>query len=89
MAPIEETRALDADAFTLMHEIFEAYQSFTSSPPLQSLYRYVREPGALADVVAQLMEVGIDKMQQILETRNVVARLETILGWMREGASTR
>jgi ATP-dependent Lon protease len=36
-----------------------------------------------ADVVVQLMEVGIEKMQQILETRDVVARLDAILGWMR------
>jgi len=38
----------------------------------------------LADVIVQLMEVGIEKMQQVLETADVVARLETILGWMRE-----
>ena len=86
VTPIEETRALDAAAFTLTREIIEAYQGFANSPPPQSLYRYAREPGVLADVVVQLLEVGIEKMQQILETRDVVARLETILGWMREGS---
>jgi len=86
VAPIEETRTLDADAFTRTREIFEAYQSFTNSPPPQSLYRYAREPGVFADVVVQLLEVGIERMQQILETRDVVARLETILGWMRAGS---
>jgi ATP-dependent Lon protease len=89
VAPIEETRALDADAFTLTREIFDMYQGYTNSPPPQSLYRYAREPGVLADVVVQLLEVGIEKMQQILETRDVVARLETILGWMRAGSPAR
>ena len=84
VATIEETRALDADAFMRTREIFEAYQGFTNSAPPQSLYRYAREPGVLADVVVQLMEVGIEKMQQALETSDVVARHETILGWMRE-----
>jgi ATP-dependent Lon protease len=83
VATIEETRALDADAFIRTREIFEAYQGFASSAPPQSLYRYAREPGVFADVVVQLMEVGIEKMQQILETRDVVARLDAILGWMR------
>ena len=86
VAPIEETRGLDAEAFMLTREIFEAYQGFTNTAPPQSLYRYASEPGVLADVVVQLMEVGIDKMQQVLETGDVVARLETILGWMREGS---
>jgi ATP-dependent Lon protease len=89
VATIEETRALDADAFMRTREIFEAYQGFTNSAPPQSLYRYAREPGVLADVVVQLMEVGIEKMQQVLETRDVVARLEAILGWMREVSPAR
>jgi ATP-dependent Lon protease len=84
VATIEETRALDPDAFMRAREIFETYQRFANAPPPQSLHRYAREPGVLADVVVQLMEVGIDRMQQILETGDVVARLETILGWMRE-----
>jgi ATP-dependent Lon protease len=84
VATIEETRALDPEAFIRAREIFETYQSFANSAPPQSLRRYAREPGVLADVLVQLMEVGIDRMQQILETSDVVARLDTILGWMRE-----
>jgi ATP-dependent Lon protease len=84
VATIEETRALDPEAFIRAREIFETYESFAHSAPPQSLRRYAREPGVLADVVVQIMEVGIDKMQRILETGDVVARLDTILGWMRE-----
>jgi ATP-dependent Lon protease len=86
VAPIEETRGLDPEAFMLTREIFDAYQGFANTAPPQSLYRYASEPGVLADVVVQLMEVGIDRMQQVLETGDVVARLQTILGWMREGS---
>jgi hypothetical protein len=31
---------------------------------------------------------GIEKMQKILETSDVVARLESILGWMKDGPSS-
>jgi uncharacterized protein len=86
VAPIEELRALDAEAFTLTREIFEAYQGFTNTAPPQSLYRYAREPGVLADALAQLVEFGIDRRQQVLEIPDVVARLKTILGWMLEDA---
>ncbi|RZN32952.1 LON peptidase substrate-binding domain-containing protein [Bradyrhizobium sp. Leo121] len=86
VAPIGELRAVDTEAFALTREIFEAYQGFTNTVLPPSLYRYAREPGVLADVLAQVLEVGIEKMQQILEIPDVVARLETILGWMRAGA---
>jgi ATP-dependent Lon protease len=83
VAPIEETRALDMEAFALTREIFDAYHSFTNAAPPQSLYRYSREPGVLADVLVQILEFGIERTQQILETSDVVVRLETILAWMR------
>jgi len=89
VATIEETRALDPEAFARAREIFEAYESFAHAATPQSLRRYAREPGVLADVLVQLMEVGIHRMQQILETGDVVARLDTILGWMREPTSAK
>jgi ATP-dependent Lon protease len=39
----------------------------------------------LADVIAALPSVGIDKKQQILETSDVVTRLETIFNLMKAG----
>jgi ATP-dependent Lon protease len=81
--PIAETRALDAQAFTLTRELFNTYEGYAKTAAPQSLYRYAREPGVLADVVIQLMEVGVEKTQRILETSDVVTRLETILDWMR------
>lgn len=89
VAPIGELRALDAEAFARTREIFEAYQSFTNTAPPPSLYRYASEPGVFADVLAQVLDLGIEKTQQILETPDVVMRLETILGWLRAGAPAR
>ena len=82
--PIQDLREFDATAFTLMREIFDAYQPYTRSPPPYALHRYSREPGVFADVVVHLMEVGIGKTQQILETNDVIARLELILAWMKD-----
>jgi ATP-dependent Lon protease len=41
----------------------------------------------LADMIAQLLKVDIDKKQQVLETSDVVTRLETVLAWMKAGAA--
>ena len=84
IAPVEELRASDADAFTLTRELLEAYRRFAGTEPPQSFYRYVGEPSVLADVVAQHMGLGIERSQQILETRDVVTRLQALLGWTRE-----
>jgi uncharacterized protein len=83
--PIQETHEFDVTAFARMREIFDEYQTYTRTPPPYALRRYTREPGVFADVVVHLMEVGIEKTQQILETNDVVARLESILAWMKDG----
>jgi uncharacterized protein len=83
--PIQDIHEFDATAFARMREIFDAYQAYTRTPPPFALHRYSREPGVFADVVIQLMEVGVGKTQQILETNDVIARLEIILGWMNDG----
>jgi uncharacterized protein len=83
--PIQETHEFDTAAFARMRAIFDAYQTYTRAPPPYALHRYSREPGVFADVVVHLMEVGIEKTQQILETNDVVARLESILGWIKDG----
>jgi ATP-dependent Lon protease len=45
----------------------------------------IREPGMLADAVAPLLSIGVDNKQQILETGDVVTRLEMILELMKAG----
>jgi ATP-dependent Lon protease len=86
--PIQDIHEFDATAFARMREIFDAYQAYTRTPPPFALHRYSREPGVFADVIVHLMEVGIGKTQQILETNDVIARLELILAWMKDGTSS-
>ena len=83
--PVQDLHEFDATAFALMREIFDAYQAYTRTPPPYALHRYSIEPGVFANVVVNLMEVGIGKTQQILETNDVIARLELILAWMKDG----
>ena len=62
-------------------------QAVVTQPPASdpSTLAEISEPGMLADAVAPLLSIGIDKKQQILETSDVVTRLETILDIMKTG----
>jgi uncharacterized protein len=42
----------------------------------------IREPGALADAVAPILVAEIDQKQDLLETGDVVRRLEKIIALM-------
>jgi ATP-dependent Lon protease len=95
--PVEERRGQSAEAATLSSAVLDAYQSyasvdFSSLPPgprnrvgLPS----IGNPSLLADTVAPLLSIGIDKKQQLLEASDVVTRLEMILDLMQavKGAS--
>ena len=91
--PIEETRGQTPEAVALSRAVLRAYQvyaniDFSALPQeLQARFRLpsMGEPGRLADSVALLLSVGIDKRQQLLETSDVVARLEKILELMKAG----
>ena len=43
----------------------------------------MEEPGALADAIAPLLPIAIEQRQQLLETADVVARLQAILELMK------
>jgi len=85
-APIEETRGQEAEAFSLMSAVLERFQAYRnaslSSPPYARL-PHIREPGVLADAVASFLLTGVEQRQDLLETSDVVARLEKILAIMR------
>ena len=86
--PIQESRGAEEEAFNLSRTVLEKLQahrgldilSYTSWP-----YRYlsnIREPSVLADAIAPLLSVEIDKKQELLETSDVVTRLENIIALM-------
>jgi ATP-dependent Lon protease len=85
-ARIEESRGQEAEAFSLMRAVlerFEAYRNASlSSPPYAHLLD-IREPDELADAVAPLLVVEIDRRQDLLETSDVITRLEKILALMK------
>jgi ATP-dependent Lon protease len=96
VAPIEEGRGQSAEAATLSRAVLDAYQiyanvDFSSLPPGPKA-RFglpsIGDPSLLADTVAPLLSIGIEKKQQLLETTDVVTRLETILDLMNAGRPT-
>jgi uncharacterized protein len=90
IAPVEEERSQTAEALNLSRAVLGAYLIYAKidfSPPLQgpqTRFRlpYVGDPSILADSIAPSLSVGIDKKQQLLETGDVVTRLEMLLGMM-------
>jgi ATP-dependent Lon protease len=90
ITPVEEGRNQSAEAAALSRTVLDAYMIYAkidlSLPPEGPRTRfhlpYVGDPGMLADSIAPSLSVGIDKKQQLLETGDVVTRLETLLGLM-------
>jgi uncharacterized protein len=86
---IEELRTQSAEAIALAQTLIEAFQSYaniTLGPLPEALLRqlpHIREPAILADTVAPLLAIGRDQKQDLLETADVVARLEKIHDRMR------
>jgi uncharacterized protein len=93
VAPITEARGRSAEAVALSRAVLEAYQiyanvDFSSVPPgprARHSLPSIGDPSLLADTVAPLLSVGIEKKQQLLETGDVVSRLEMILDLMKAG----
>jgi uncharacterized protein len=93
VAPLEQTRSHGAEAIALFRTVLEAYQHWAnvdfSAVPLgpQAGLRLpnMDAPGALADAIAPLLPIGIEQRQQLLETTDVVVRLEAILELMKAG----
>ena len=93
VAPLEQTRGHTAEAVALVRAVLEAYQlwakvdfsALPQGPHARLRLPSVEEPGGLADAIAPLLSVGIDQRQKILETSDVVARLETIVELMKAG----
>jgi uncharacterized protein len=91
--PIEASGGETAEAVILSRAVLDAYRVYAkvdySALPqeLQARLRLpsIEDPGALADSIAPLLSIGIDRRQQLLETTDVITRLETILGLMRAG----
>jgi len=91
VTPIEESRRQSAEAGDLSRAVLDAYQiyaniDFSSLPPRSRFaLPSIGDPSLLADTVAPLLSIGMDKKQKLLEISDVVTRLETILDLMKSG----
>jgi uncharacterized protein len=84
ITPIEDRRGFDPEASKLKQTVLgklETYLNINFSqpqPPYARLPR-IHEPGTFADAVAPFLPIRIDERQDLLETSDVVTRLEKIL----------
>jgi uncharacterized protein len=86
VASLDETRGQEAEAFNLSRaalEEFQAYRDTSLSVEPYSKLPHIREPGVLADAIAPFLSVDIDCRQDLLETGDVITRLEKIIALMR------
>ena len=87
-APVEDIRReITTDTLALARQVLDAYEAFANASSARFL-SYHADPGMLADAIApllQMLSIGLEKMQQLLETVDVVKRLEMILELMQAG----
>ena len=86
IAAIEESRGQEPEAFALARAVVEEFRAYRNADLSAAPYArlpHIREPGELADAIAPHLLVEIDRRQDLLETSDVVARLEKILALMK------
>jgi ATP-dependent Lon protease len=90
-APLEQSRGHSTEAVVLFRSVLEAYQKWANvdfsvvpqGPQARMSLPSMDEPGALADAIGPLLPIAIEQKQQLLETTDVVVRLEAILELMK------
>jgi uncharacterized protein len=84
---VRETRGDTAEAVALRKAVLAKLQSYLnidfSSPPYARL-NAISEPGKLADAAVPVLRMSLNKAQRILETIDVIERLEKVLAAMNE-----
>jgi ATP-dependent Lon protease len=93
--PIEEQGGQSKEAAALSNAVLNAYKTYAnvdfSSLPPGPKARFglpsIGDAGLLADTVAPLLSISLEEKQQLLETHDVVTRLEKIIELMCDGRS--
>ncbi|CCV12564.1 LON peptidase substrate-binding domain-containing protein [Mesorhizobium sp. STM 4661] len=91
VAPVDEQRAQSAEAAARSSAVLDTYQSYANidfsslqrRPEARRGLPSIGDPGELADTLAPLLSISIEQKQLLLETSDVVARLEKILDLMK------
>jgi ATP-dependent Lon protease len=89
-APFEEHHGGGEEAAALSRTLLEGLKAlrmvnFLPSPSPYDRLWSIEQPAALADAVAALLKCEISQKQDLLETGDVVARLQKILALMKAG----
>jgi ATP-dependent Lon protease len=86
IAPFDESRGQDEEATALSRAVLEALFAVRNVGQISSVYDRLqenKEPGTLADAVAAILRCDIRQKQDLLETGDVVSRLQKILALMK------
>jgi ATP-dependent Lon protease len=91
VAPVEESRGHDAAAFDLSRTVLEEFLARRnvdiSSPPFSQKFHRLSQfqPSEFADAITRHLMAGIDRQQDLLETSDVISRLEKIRALIKGG----
>jgi ATP-dependent Lon protease len=87
VAPIEESYGQEEEAVSPIRKALEKFLAYrnASSFPSYSQLPHIGEPGVLADAIAPLLSIDIAQRQDLLETTDVINRLEKILAFIETG----
>jgi ATP-dependent Lon protease len=86
VARTEETRGSGEEASVLWRAVVEKVQAdrkIVPSPRYCRLFSIPDDPSELADTIAPLMSCDVSQKQELLETSDVVARLQKVLALMK------
>jgi uncharacterized protein len=86
ITPFDESRGQDEEAVALSRAMLETLLAARNSGQISFLYdrsQESKEPGTLADAVAAILPCDIRQKQDLLETGDVVSRLQKILALMK------
>jgi ATP-dependent Lon protease len=86
IAPFDESRGQDEEAIALSRAVLEALLAARNIGQISFVwdrFQEIKEPGALADAVAAILPCNIRQKHGLLETGDVVSRLQAILALMK------
>jgi len=86
IAPFEESRGRGEEAVALSRTVLERLKALRTVDFLSSPYdrlSFIEEPAALADAIAPLIKSELSQKQELLETGDVVVRLQRIIELMK------
>ena len=75
------------EAATVSRELLQRFAAhanidLASPPQALTILPHLQDPGRIADMIAQYLSLTIEQRQQLLETTDVVQRMQTILALM-------